>query len=180
MSQRMQRVIYGLYLESALRVKSQDINRLSGTTVNASQIGSSVANYQNQSTRVNIVPVSANAQARAKSLNLSADKAYKNNQFEQASMLYQQSIDYNPNVGQTYSNLAVSYQKLNRSSEALWANQKAIALATNDNTKAYSHYNIGRIYENDQDFNQAKHHYQLANQYKPSPAYDEAIQRVNR
>ena len=158
----------------------QDINRLSGTTVNASQIGSSVANYQNQSTRVNIVPVSANAQARAKSLNLSADKAYKNNQFEQASMLYQQSIDYNPNVGQTYSNLAVSYQKLNRSSEALWANQKAIALATNDNTKAYSHYNIGRIYENDQDFNQAKHHYQLANQYKPSPAYDEAIQRVNR
>lgn len=158
----------------------QDINRLSGTTMDASQIGSSISNYQNQSTRVNIVPVSANAQTRAKSLNLNADKAYKNNQFEQAAMLYQQSIDYNPNVGQTYSNLAVAYQKLNRSSEALWANQKAIALATNDNTKAYSHYNIGRIYENDQDFGQAKHHYQLAKQYKPSPAYDEAIQRVSR
>lgn len=158
----------------------QDINRMSGTTVNASQVGSSVSNYQSQSTRVNIVPVSAAAQARAKTLNLNADKAYKNNQFEQASMLYQQSIDYNPNAGQTYSNLAVTYQKLNRSSEALWANQKAIALASNDNTRAYSHYNMGKIYENNQDFAQAKQHYQLANQYKPSPTYDEAIQRVSR
>lgn len=157
----------------------QDINRISGTTVGASQIGSSVSNYQNQSTRVNIVPVSADAQNRAKALNLKADKAYKANLFEQAAMLYQQSIDYNPNVGQTYSNLAVAYQKLNRSSEALWANQKAIALATNNNTKAYSHYNIGKIYENNQDYAQAKQHYQLANQYKPSPSYDEAIQRVS-
>lgn len=157
----------------------QDINRISGTTVGASQIGSSVSNYQNQSTRVNIDPVSADAQNRAKALNLKADKAYKANMFEQAAMLYQQSIDYNPNVGQTYSNLAVAYQKLNRSSEALWANQKAIALATNNNTKAYSHYNIGKIYENNQDYAQAKQHYQLANQYKPSPSYDEAIQRVS-
>ena len=156
----------------------QDINRISGTTVGASQIGSSVSNYQNQSTRVNIVPVSADAQNRAKALNLKADKAYKANLFEQAAMLYQQSIDYNPNVGQTYSNLAVAYQKLNRSSEALWANQKAIALASNNNTKAYSHYNIGKIYENNQDYAQAKQHYQLANQYKPSPSSDEAIQRV--
>lgn len=157
----------------------QDINRISGTTVGASQIGSRVSNYQNQSTRVNIVPVSADAQNRAKLLNLKADKAYKVNLFEQAAMLYQQSIDYNPNVGQTYSNLAVAYQKLNRSSEALWANQKAIALASNNNTKAYSHYNIGKIYENNQDYAQAKQHYQLANQYKPSPSYDEAIQRVS-
>lgn len=157
----------------------QDINRISGTTVGASQIGSSVSNYQNQSTRVNIVPISADAQNRAKALNLKADKAYKANLFEQAAMLYQQSIDYNPNVGQTYSNLAVAYQKLNRSSEALWANQKAIALATNNNTKAYSHYNIGKIYENNQDYAQAKQHYQLANQYKPNPSYDEAIQRVS-
>lgn len=158
----------------------QDINRISGTTVNASQIGSTVSNYQNQTTRVNIVPVSADAQKRAKALNLSADKAYQNNQIEQAAMLYQQSIDYNPNVGQTYSNLAVAYQKLNRSSEALWANQKAIALATNNNTKAYSHYNMGKIYENNQDYAQAKQHYQLASQYKPSATYDEAIQRVSQ
>lgn len=158
----------------------QDINRISGTTVGANQVGSTVASYQSQATQVQYVPVSANAQARAKALNLKADKAYKNNQFEQAALIYQQSIDYNPNVGQTYSNLAVAYQKLNRSSEALWANQKAIALASNDNTRAYSHYNIGKIYENNQDYAQAKQHYQLANQYKPSATYDEAIQRVSR
>ncbi|MEG2446171.1 MAG: hypothetical protein RSB22_09015, partial [Acinetobacter sp.] len=158
----------------------QDINRISGTTIGASQVGSTVSSYQSQATQLHYVPVSANAQARAKALNLKADKAYKNNQFEQAALIYQQSIDYNPNVGQTYSNLAVAYQKLNRSSEALWANQKAIALASNDNTKAYSHYNIGKIYENNQDYAQAKQHYQLANQYKPSATYDEAIQRVSR
>lgn len=158
----------------------QDINRISGTTVGANQVGSTVSSYQSQATQVQYVPVSANAQARAKALNLKADKAYKNNQFEQAALIYQQSIDYNPNVGQTYSNLAIAYQKLNRSSEALWANQKAIALASNDNTRAYSHYNIGKIYENNQDYAQAKQHYQLANQYKPSATYDEAIQRVSR
>ena len=158
----------------------QDINRISGTTIGASQVGSTVSSYQSQAMQLHSVSVSANAQARAKALNLKADKAYKNNQFEQAALIYQQSIDYNPNVGQTYSNLAVAYQKLNRSSEALWANQKAIALASNDNTKAYSHYNIGKIYENNQDYVQAKQHYQLANQYKPSVTYDEAIQRVSR
>lgn len=158
----------------------QDINRISGTTVEASQVDSTLSSYQNQDTQIPYVPVSANAQARAKTLNLNADKAYKNKQFEQAALLYQQSIDYNPNVGQTYSNLAVTYQKLNRSSEALWANQKAIALASNDNTKAYSHYNIGKIYENNQDYDKATEHYKLANQYKPNATYDEAIQRVSR
>lgn len=158
----------------------QDINQISGTRAGADRIGSTVSTYQNQATRVNQVAVSASDQARAKTLNLKADQAYKNNQFEQAAILYQQSTDYNPNVGQTYSNLAVSYQKLNRSSEALWANQKAIALATNNNTKAYSYYNIGRIYENNQDYAEALRHYQQANQFKPSPAYDEAIRRVTR
>lgn len=62
--------IYGLYFESVLKAKSKILTVSSGTTVGASQIGSSVSNYQNQSTRVNIVPVStADAQNRAKALN---------------------------------------------------------------------------------------------------------------
>ncbi|OTG63822.1 YfaP family protein [Acinetobacter silvestris] len=158
----------------------QDINQISGTQAGASRIGSTVSNYQNQATQIHQVTVSSANQAHAKTLNLQADQAYKNNQFEQAAMLYQQSIDYNPSIGQTYSNLALSYQKLNRSAEALWANQKAIALANNNNTKAYSHYNMGRIYENHQDDAAALTHYQQANQFKPSPSYDEAIRRVSR
>lgn len=157
----------------------QDINQISKTTAQASGIGSTVANYQRQATAVNQVAVTSQNQARAKSLNLSADKAYKLNRFEQAALLYQQSIDANPNVGQTYSNLALTYQKLNRSSEALWANQKAIALATSDNTRAYSHYNMGRIYEQNQSKRDALYHYQQANQFKASPSYLQAIQRVS-
>lgn len=157
----------------------EDINQISSTTANANHIGSTVANYENQTTQIALVPVTSQNQARAKTLNLNGDKAYKLNNFEQAAMLYQQSIDANPNIGQTYSNLALTYQKLNRSSEALWANQKAIALATNNNTKAYSHYNMGRIYEKNQMNQKALFHYQQANQFKPSGTYQEAIQRVN-
>ena len=158
----------------------QDINQISGTQAGASRIGSTVSNYQNQATAVNLVTVSTADQTRAKALNLKADQAYQKNQFEQAALLYQQSIDYNPNVGQTYSNLALSYQKLNRSAEALWANQKAIALASNNNTKAYSYYNMGRIYENNHDYAAALMHYQQAKQFKANPSYDEAIRRVSR
>lgn len=158
----------------------QDINQVSGTRSNADRIGSTVSDYQNSSTQVRLAPVSAAAQARAKSLNLAADKAYKNSRYEQAAMLYQQAIDYNPNAGQVYSNLAVTYQKLNRSAEALLANQKAIALATNNNTKAYSHYNIGRIYEDHRDLSQALYHFQQANLFKPTTSYEQAIQRVSR
>lgn len=158
----------------------QDINQISRVMINAENIGSSVSNYQQEATRIANVPVSAGKQARAKAMNLKADILYKNNSYERAAMLYQQSIDLNPNVGQTYSNLAVTYQKLGRSSEALWANRKAIALATNDNVRAYSNYNIGRIYENNGEYVRALDYYRLANQLKPSVNYDEAIQRVKQ
>lgn len=46
----------------------QDINRISGTTIGASQVGSTVSSYQSQAMQVHYVPVSANVQARAKAL----------------------------------------------------------------------------------------------------------------
>lgn len=158
----------------------QDINQISGSTVDAEHIGSAISIFNHQDTAVNLVAVSGTDLERAKALNIQGDQAYQKNEFEQAALLYQQSIDYNPNLGQTYSNLAVSYQKLNRPSEALWANQKAIALATNTNTKAYSHYNMGRIYESNQDYATALMHYQQAQQFKPGSVYEAAIERVRR
>ncbi|EXB79978.1 TPR repeat family protein [Acinetobacter baumannii 299505] len=158
----------------------QDINQISSVKVGAENIGSSVSNYQQEATRIAIVPVSAGNQARAKAINLKADILYKNNNYERAAIFYQQSIDLNPNVGQTYSNLAVTYQKLGRSSEALWANRKAITLATNDNVRAYSNYNIGRIYENNGEYERALEYYRLANRFKSSATYVEAIRRMEQ
>lgn len=158
----------------------QDINQISRVRVNAENIGSSVSNYQQEATSIAIVPVSAGNQARAKAINLKADVLYKNGSYERAAMLYQQSIDLNPNVGQTYSNLAVTYQKLGRSSEALWANRKALALASNDNVRAYSNYNIGRIYENNGEYERALEFYRLANRFKSSGTYLEAIRRMEQ
>ncbi|WEI17204.1 tetratricopeptide repeat protein [Acinetobacter proteolyticus] len=158
----------------------QDIDQVSGVNVVPNNIGSSVSTYQQEAVEIAIVPVSAANQARAKTINLKADNLYKNNSYERAAMLYQQAIDLNPNVGQTYSNLAVTYQKLGRPSEALWANQKAISLATNDNVRAYSNYNIGRIYENNGEYESALDYYRLANHFKPSVTYAEAIRRIEQ
>ena len=63
---------------------------------------------------------------------------------------FQDAVNLYPSFGQAYSNLGLTYQKLDRTAEALWANRKAIELASG-NTKARvqasSYYNIARIYE---------------------------------
>ncbi|MCH4246317.1 MAG: tetratricopeptide repeat protein [Acinetobacter populi] len=155
----------------------QDINRISNTPANPVLIPQSVNQFE-QNTALALTNVSQASLQRAKTLNLQGDKAYQQGQLEQAILLYQRAIDENPNAAQTYSNIAVVYQKLGRSSEALWANRKSIELASNQNTKAYSHYNIGRIYEQNGRKADALYHYQRANEYKPSDSYRQAIQRV--
>lgn len=155
----------------------QDINHIQGlNTDNQHTIAQKIQNYS--SSAYTPIVVSTANQNRAKTLTLQGDKAYQAKNLEQAVMLYQQAIDYNPNAAQTYSSIALVYQKLGRSSEALWANRKAIELATNNNTKAYSHYNMGRVYEDNGRTTQALYHYQQADQFKPSKAYAEAILRV--
>lgn len=155
----------------------QDINRISNTPANPVLIPQSVNQFE-QNTALALTNVSQASLQRAKILNLQGDKAYQQGQLEQAILLYQRAIDENPNAAQTYSNIAVVYQKLGRSSEALWANRKAIELASNQNTKAYSYYNIGRIYEQNGRKADALYHYQRANEYKPSDSYKQAIQRI--
>ena len=90
-------------------------------------------------------------------------------------------ICINPQYGQAYSNLGLTFQKTGRVAEAIWANRKAIALASGSaaaTVKANSYYNNGRIYEAAGQWNDALREYQNAKQHKNKQTYDEAIERM--
>lgn len=114
-------------------------------------------------------------------LNLQGEKAYQNNQLEQAISLFTQAINIDPENGKAYGNLGLVYQKVGRIAEAIWANRKAIALASGPNAatiRAGANYNIARIYETAGQNEDALRYYQMAKSEKPKPVYDTAIERV--
>jgi uncharacterized protein YfaP (DUF2135 family) len=123
----------------------------------------------------------ADDQARAKMLNTQGETAFRNKDFETAVQYFQEAIELNDNYGQAYSNLGLTFQKMDRVAEALWANRKAIALAngaTAATVRASSHYNNGRIYEAASQWADALREYMNAKQEKANPVYDTAIQRM--
>lgn len=95
--------------------------------------------------------------------------------------LFLDAINLYSNYGQAYSNLGLVYQKLGRDAEALWANQKAIELASGNNkniVQASSYFNIGKIYENREDYENALKNYENALNKKQNDVYVNAINRV--
>lgn len=73
------------------------------------------------------------------------------------------------------------YIKKGLKAEAIYANRKAITYASGNSinaTKASAYYNIARIFENDNDFEEALNYYKLAKNLKENTVYDNAIMRV--
>lgn len=133
------------------------------------------------SVAVTAVAVSSSAQADAKRLNLQGEAAYQAGKLDQAIDLFRQAIDLDNGFGKAYGNLGLAYQKAGNTAESIWANRKAIALATGENAatvRAGAYYNIARIYEAAGQFSDALRHYQLAKEQKANPVYDTAIERV--
>ena len=94
---------------------------------------------------------------------------------------FRQAIELDNSFGKAYGNLGLAYQKAGNTAESIWANRKAIALAsgpTAATVRAGSYYNIARIYEAAGQFADALRHYQLAKEQKANPVYDKAIERV--
>lgn len=121
------------------------------------------------------------SQASAKSLNTKGELAYQAKKYDEAISFFQAAIELNGNYGQAYSNLGLTFQKAGRVAEALWANRKAIALASGNTAatvRASSHYNNGRIYEAAGQWDDATREYGYAKQQKANPVYDAAIQRM--
>ncbi|EFU9228073.1 tetratricopeptide repeat protein [Escherichia coli] len=117
----------------------------------------------------------------ARKYNREGEAVYKTGQLEQTIQLFQQATELDGNYGQAFSNLGLAYQKNGNIAEAIWANRKAISLASGVNaatTRANSYYNIAKIYETSGQNAEALQHYQLAYTEKNKPSYEEAIARV--
>lgn len=159
----------------------QDINSVKGTALDADTVLGAVDTYLNRNTRVEARAVSTTDRQSATTLNRDGEKAYHAGNLEGAADLFRQAIDIDSEYGQAYSNLGLTYQKLGRTSEAIWANRKAIALASGNSAatvRASSYYNIAKIYEQAQQYQDALSHYELAKGQKDNPVYTQAIERV--
>ncbi|MEO8516026.1 MAG: tetratricopeptide repeat protein, partial [Flavobacterium sp.] len=116
-------------------------------------------------------------------VNKRGEDAYHSKQLEQSVTYYQRAIELNPNNGQAYSNLGLSFQKLNREAEAIWANRKAIDLANGpsaNTVRASSYYNVAKIYENKGQWQDALENFNKALSYKQNPAYTGGISRMKQ
>ncbi|KPA97162.1 tetratricopeptide repeat protein [Pseudomonas asplenii] len=159
----------------------QDINTFSGVKVEPANVLNEVSPLLDDKVAIAEVAVSSTAQADARALNVKGEAAYKAGDLEQSIALFRQAIDLNNSFGQAYSNLGLAYQKAGNTAEAIWANRKAVALASGNSAntvRASSYYNIARIYENAGQFSDALRHYELAKEQKANPVYDTAIERV--
>lgn len=161
----------------------QDINSFAGISAESATLGGILQPLQDDARVINAQAVSQAAQGDAKALNVKGEAAYHAGNLEQAIDFYRQAIELNNAYGQAYSNLGLAYQKAGRTAEAIWANRKAIALAsgaTAATVRASSYYNIARIYEAAGQLDDALRQYQLAKQQKANPVYDKAIERLSK
>jgi Tetratricopeptide repeat len=165
----------------------QDINTMTGISAQTSAdvtadrlFGAGLAS------RDSVAAISAPAPAAsipesARQLNTRGESAYRAGDYAGAIQLFQTAIEQSDRYGQAYSNLGLAFQKSGRVAEALWANRKAIALASGPSaptTRAGTHFNNGRIYEEAQQWTDALREYQAARSEKSNPIYDKAIERV--
>ena len=136
-----------------------------------------------EKTTVPVSSYSAASQADAKTSNRLGEAAYHAGKYDEAIRLYQAAIEADGNYGQAYSNLGLVFQKAGRVSEALWANRKAIALAsgaTASVVRASSHYNNGKIYEAASQWQDALREFRAAKNEKANPVYDQSISRMQQ
>lgn len=117
----------------------------------------------------------------ASTLNADGERAYHAGRVEESIERYKEAIERAPTFAQAWSNLGLSYRKLGRSSEALWANRQSIAFASGGDAnvvRASSYYNIARIYEAEGQFADALVQYERANRERPMKVYTDAQRRM--
>jgi Flp pilus assembly protein TadD len=76
----------------------------------------------------------SSSSARAKELNRQGEAAHHAGNIEHAIELYRQAVNLDQNYGQAYSNLGSAYQKNGNTAESIWANRRAITLASENVT----------------------------------------------
>lgn len=160
----------------------QDFNTIKGVTSEKRLQTDEFQGVANN-TAVETITYSADSQVDAKELNKQGEQAYHAKNYDESIRLYKAAIELDGNYGQAYSNLGLAFQKAGNVSEALWANRKAIALASGETAatvRASTHYNNGKIYEDAKQWNDALREYHYAKREKENAVYDKAIKRMQK
>lgn len=121
--------------------------------------------------------------ARAYEFNRDGESAYHRMDYDVAINLFQQALELYPDFGQAYSNLGLTFEKAGREAEAIWADRKAIVLASGSDAprvRASSYYNIAHIYETKSQWSKALDSYQAAEREKHNDVYTAAIARIRQ
>ena len=132
--------------------------------------------------RVSSRSIGANDRAQANELNRNGEAAYRRMDYDTAIHLFEQAIELNPGFGQAYSNLGLTFDKADNEAEAIWADRRAIALASGPDAprvRANSYYNIARIYESKSEWAKALDSYRAAENARHNDAYPAAISRMS-
>ncbi|MCC6075600.1 VWA domain-containing protein [Pseudomonas sp. GCM10022188] len=118
----------------------------------------------------------------AQEQNRQGEELYHGKKYDDAVFYYKEALKNDPTFAQAYSNLGLAHQRQNKLADAIWANRQAIALArgtTRNTVLASSHYNIARIFETQNKFEQALQNFLWAQNFKANPVYDKAIERMH-
>ncbi|MGO1071519.1 tetratricopeptide repeat protein [Lysobacter sp. CA199] len=156
----------------------EDVNRIGTSRSAADRIGAEIAQIHGDG---GDLAESENGEDAALA-NERGEAAYRAGDLIVAIAAYQQAIELDPNYAQAYANLGLAYVKRGRAAEAIWASRKAIALAKGANAatvRAGAHYNIGKLYEEDGQYERAMSSYLAAKREKPDKSYDQALERVS-
>jgi len=157
-----------------------DINKFSDVA-SRNDVDRPLAQIVKGGTLVSSPVTSDDGRKQANSLNKEGERAYHAKNLDEAVRLYNEAINLNPEHSQAYSNLGLAYQRLGRQAEAIWANRKAIVLATGktaNTVKASSYFNIASVYEEQGEWQRALEAYQAALGFKSNDLYQQGIDRM--
>ncbi|NDJ57933.1 tetratricopeptide repeat protein [Enterobacteriaceae bacterium 4M9] len=159
-----------------------DINRVEGVSMESANIAAQLSPALSDSwTTQNNARWDQADMAASRDWNLKGEAAYQRKAYDEAIYAFTEAVNLWADNGKAYGNLGLVYQKAGRTAEALWANRKALALASGagaPTVRAGANYNIGKIYETSGNYQEALTYYQAARSEKENKVYDNAIARV--
>lgn len=108
--------------------------------------------------------------------NLKGEKQYSIKEYDKAVKYFKMALIINPNDAKAFSNLGLSYYKLNKDQLAMEANQQAIQNSKNKTITANTYYNIALLYQKQKQYDLAIYYFNLAYKNNNKPIYLEKIQ----
>ncbi len=161
----------------------EDVNSISGVSVDAERIENVVAPLLKNNAKLPRQNWTEAQIIRSDFLNFSGRGPIMGQDYDEALSLFMEAVNSYPENSKAYRNLGFVYKNFGRKAETIWANRNAIARASGKNAasmRAKANFNIGEVYESNNQFNDALEYYKAAKNEKQNPVYDNAILRVSQ